>query len=62
MAQALVSEIFAIVLPCVFNPDQGNLGDKTGFVFAALCTLSVVLVWAYVPQMKVGHPRRSTPY
>ncbi|PNY23401.1 Uncharacterized protein TCAP_06660 [Tolypocladium capitatum] len=39
-------------LPYVFNPDQGNLGAKTGFVFAVVCAIGVVVTFFYVPEMK----------
>lgn len=48
----LATGIFSIVLPYMFNPDQGNLRAKTGFVFAALCAIGVVVSWFCVPEMK----------
>ena len=48
----LSSGVFQIVLPYIFNPDQGNLRAKTGFIFAALCVIAVVVTWLSVPEMK----------
>ena len=47
---------FGFVLPYIFNPDQGNLRAKTGFVYAGLCVLAVVITWFYVPEMKGRTP------
>ncbi|PGH15293.1 hypothetical protein AJ79_02458 [Helicocarpus griseus UAMH5409] len=43
--------VFAVVLPYIYNTDQGNLGAKTGFVFFGLSSLSCVLIWWLVPEM-----------
>ncbi|KAK2741185.1 hypothetical protein FQN55_008448 [Onygenales sp. PD_40] len=43
--------VFAVVLPYIYNTDQGNLGEKTGFVFFGLSILSLGLIWALVPEM-----------
>lgn len=48
----LSSGVFQIVLPYIFNPDEGNLRAKTGFVFAALCAGAAVATWLSVPEMK----------
>lgn len=40
------------ILPYVFNPDQGNLRAKTGFVYGALAAVHVVIAWFIVPEMK----------
>jgi len=42
----------AIVLPYIFNPDAGDLGAKTGFVYAGLCLLGTGLAWWLVPEMR----------
>ncbi|ROT39001.1 MFS general substrate transporter [Sodiomyces alkalinus F11] len=44
--------VFGLVLPYMFNPDQGNLRGKTGFVFAGLCVLAAAVSFLYVPEMK----------
>ncbi|KAF4461921.1 maltose permease [Fusarium albosuccineum] len=46
------ASIFGFVLPYIFNSDQGNLGAKTGFVFAGFCVLALVGVYYQVPEMK----------
>jgi hypothetical protein len=48
----LSSGIAGFVLPYIFNPDQGNLRAKTGFVFAGLCALGVAITFFTVPEMK----------
>jgi len=48
--------LFGFVLPYIFNPDQGNLRAKTGFVFAGLCILGVVTTFFTVPEMKGRTP------
>lgn len=44
--------LFAFVLPFIYNPDQGDLGGKTGFIFAVLSAVSWVLSFLCVPEMK----------
>ncbi|KAK6212140.1 hypothetical protein QIS74_10094 [Colletotrichum tabaci] len=44
--------VFGFVLPYLFNPDKGNLKAKTGFVFAGLCALGLVVSYFFVPEMK----------
>ena len=51
-AGGLATGVFSIVLPYIFNADQGNLRAKTGFVFAGLCLIGVVVSWFTVPEMK----------
>lgn len=48
--------LFGFVLPYIFNPDQGDLRAKTGFVYAGLCILGVVVTYFYVPEMKDRTP------
>ncbi|KAK3315538.1 proton myo-inositol cotransporter [Apodospora peruviana] len=50
------NSIFGFVLPYIFNPDQGNLRAKTGFVFAGLCIIGVVVTFFSVPEMKGRTP------
>jgi hypothetical protein len=47
---------WGVALPYMFNPDQGNLRAKTGFVFAATCALAVLVAWWCVPEMKGRSP------
>jgi MFS transporter, SP family, general alpha glucoside:H+ symporter len=46
------SAVMSVVLPYVYNPDAGNLGAKTGFLYIGLCALGVALTWFFVPEMK----------
>lgn len=48
--------LFGFALPYIFNPDQGNLRAKTGFVYAGLCILGVVITYFFVPDMKDRTP------
>ncbi|KAL3455832.1 MFS general substrate transporter [Aspergillus heterothallicus] len=45
-----------LVFPYIFNPDEGGLGAKTGFVCAGLCVLGFVGTWVVVPEMKDRAP------
>ena len=51
-AGGLAMGAFGISLPYAYNADEGNLRAKTGFVFAALCSLSWFITWRFVPEMK----------
>ncbi|KAJ5084385.1 hypothetical protein NUU61_008964 [Penicillium alfredii] len=44
--------VFSVVLPYIYNSDAGNLGAKTGFVYSALCLVSLAGTWWAVPEMK----------
>ncbi len=44
--------LWSFVLPYIFNPDQGNLGSKTNFIFFAACALSVVYFYICQPETK----------
>ncbi|KAJ0415174.1 general substrate transporter [Aspergillus carlsbadensis] len=44
--------VLSLVLPYIFNPDEGALRAKTGFVYTELCILGLVLTWLLVPEMK----------
>ena len=46
------SSVVAIILPYIFNPDQGDLRGKTGFLFSALCVATAWMAWVWVPEMK----------
>ena len=48
----IAASLVGFALPYVFNPDQGNLGAKTGFVFAAVCAIGAVASYYYIPEMK----------
>jgi MFS family permease len=49
---ALASTVAGLVLPYEFNPDQGNLRGKVGYVFAASTALGVLVSWYVIPEMK----------
>lgn len=55
LTSGFANAFFGFVSPYIFNSDQGDLGAKTGFVWAALCCISFVLVYFFVPEMK-GRP------
>ncbi|KAL3428807.1 general substrate transporter [Aspergillus tetrazonus] len=40
----------AFLIPYIFNPDKGNLGGKTAFIFALLGILSTVYLFLYHPE------------
>lgn len=44
--------LFGFFLPYIFNPDQGNLRAKTGFVYAGFCAVGVIVTFFCVPEMK----------
>lgn len=46
------SWLFNFVVPYLFNVDQANLGGKTGFFFAGLCLVGVLVVFLEIPEMK----------
>ncbi|KAL0943362.1 maltose permease (alpha glucoside transporter) [Colletotrichum truncatum] len=50
------NSIFGFVLPYIFNPDKGNLKAKTGFVYAGLCALGLVVSFLCIPEMKGRTP------
>jgi hypothetical protein len=52
----VVTGAFSIVLPYIYNPDQGRLGGRVGFIFAAFSGLGVFLTWTLVPEMKDRTP------
>ncbi|TGJ72268.1 hypothetical protein EYR41_004175 [Orbilia oligospora] len=52
LASNLVSGSVAIAPPYVYNPDSGNFGGKTSFIFAALCGISFLVTIFAVPEMK----------
>ncbi|OQD81415.1 hypothetical protein PENANT_c027G10865 [Penicillium antarcticum] len=48
----LSNVVFNLVLPYVYNTDAGDLKGKTGFVYAGLCLLTLVVTWLIIPEMK----------
>lgn len=52
MVQQAMSVIMSFVLAYIYNPDAGNLGAKTGFVFCGTCIFGVTLTWYLLPELK----------
>ncbi|KAK2605862.1 hypothetical protein QQS21_003702 [Conoideocrella luteorostrata] len=50
------ASIFGFFLPYLYNSDAANLRSQIGFIFFALCVLSGILVYLYVPEMKGRTP------
>jgi SP family general alpha glucoside:H+ symporter-like MFS transporter len=50
LVQAVSSWLFHMIVPYIYNTDAGNLGAKTGFVFAALSAALLVGSWFMVPE------------
>ncbi|KFY06616.1 hypothetical protein V492_07907 [Pseudogymnoascus sp. VKM F-4246] len=48
--QALSSWFFQFIVPYMYNIDSGNLGAKTGFVFAGTSVLLFAVSWFVVPE------------
>ncbi|WYZ46734.1 hypothetical protein EsH8_IX_000959 [Colletotrichum jinshuiense] len=55
VAQQASSVVINILLPLAYNPDAGNWGAKTGFIYVGLCALGVALCWFFLPEMKGRH-------
>ncbi|OAQ58821.1 proton myo-inositol cotransporter protein [Pochonia chlamydosporia 170] len=52
VVQQASSVVMQFVLPFIFNPDSGDLGVRTGFVFAGTCVIAFALTWFFLPEMK----------
>ncbi|KAJ5641497.1 hypothetical protein N7490_005497 [Penicillium lividum] len=48
----LSNVVLNIILPYIYNTDEGDLKGKTGFVYAGLCFMACALTWLLVPEMK----------
>jgi hypothetical protein len=48
----LSNVVFNLVLPYIYNTDEGDLKGKTGFVYAGLCFIACAVTWLIVPEMK----------
>ena len=48
--QLLASCLFNFVTPYMYNTDSGNLGARTGFIWAACCLLYFIASWFLVPE------------
>ncbi|THC90949.1 hypothetical protein EYZ11_009599 [Aspergillus tanneri] len=56
LVNGLSTGVFGLVLPYIFNPDEGALRAKTGFVFTGFCAIALVGTWFIVPEMKDRKP------
>jgi hypothetical protein len=50
IAQTTLAWIFGLVTPYIYNVDSGNLGARTGFVFAGFSLVLVVGAYFIVPE------------
>lgn len=50
MAQAFSGWLTQFTVPYMYNVDSGNLGARTGFVFAGMSVLLIVCAWFIVPE------------
>ncbi|KAJ5683419.1 hypothetical protein N7462_006584 [Penicillium macrosclerotiorum] len=50
LVQAVSSWVFHMIVPYMYNTDAGNLGAKTGFVFAGLSAVLLVASWFMIPE------------
>ncbi|KAL2847396.1 general substrate transporter [Aspergillus pseudodeflectus] len=48
----LFSAVWNTAVPYMFNRDEGNLGGKTGFIFAAASLIMLAIVWLEIPETK----------
>ncbi|CDK29497.1 unnamed protein product [Kuraishia capsulata CBS 1993] len=42
--------MWSLVLPYMFNPDEGNMGSKINFIFAGLCFLAIFVFYFIQPE------------
>ncbi|KAL7269679.1 hypothetical protein RUND412_007646 [Rhizina undulata] len=49
-AQNILYTMWSFVVPYMFNPDQGNLGAKIGFVFGGISALCCIFVFFHQPE------------
>jgi len=48
--------VYAIILPYIYNSDEGNLRAKTGFVMMGFAAVAIIIVWLAIPEMKGRTP------
>ncbi|KAJ2898975.1 hypothetical protein MKZ38_003544 [Zalerion maritima] len=46
------STVWNVVVPYMFNPDQGNLAGKMGWIFLATSLITLVIIWFEFPDSK----------
>ncbi|PSN73878.1 MFS general substrate transporter [Corynespora cassiicola Philippines] len=49
---AFTTAVSGVVLPYIFNPDEGNLRGKTGFTYVGASLAGLAVSWFLVPEMK----------
>ncbi|KAF2222564.1 hypothetical protein BDZ85DRAFT_313551 [Elsinoe ampelina] len=52
MSNAITTWLFNFVVPYMYNVDSGNLGARTGFVFAGASLVLFAASWFVVPDLK----------
>lgn len=50
ISQAVMSWITSFVVPYMYNVDEGNLGIKTGFIWAGFSVLLIIGAWFLIPD------------
>ena len=48
---SIANFLFSFVSPYMYNTDAGNLRSKVGFVWCAICALTFLGSWFYIPEM-----------
>jgi hypothetical protein len=48
--QAFTAWLMQFVVPYMYNVDSGNLGARTGFIFAGISVLLILGAWFLVPE------------
>ena len=56
VAQQASSVAMSFAIPYAFNPDAGDLGAKSTFVYTGTCLIAVALCWFALPEMKGRTP------
>ena len=51
MDQTFTTWLVTFVVPYMYNVDSGNLGARTGFVFAGIWVLLIWGAWSIVPDI-----------
>jgi uncharacterized membrane protein len=51
ITQTLSTWLTTFVVPYIYSVDSGNLGARTGFIFAGTSLLLIVGIWFLVPDM-----------
>lgn len=50
ITQTVTAWLTQFIVPYIYNVDSGNLGARTGFVFAGLSVLLIIGTWYIVPE------------